>query len=249
MKKALYILLYFVHALLFAQAEEAFELGNNLYKEGNYKEAVQQWESILDENLHSSELYYNLGNGHFKLNNIGASIYYYEKALQLAPGDRDIKNNLSFAQNRLIDVIEPLPKSVFTKWYYNTIGLFSYDTWASIAVVTVFIFVLLFISYYYTRQSSKKRLFFSTSLSVLFLALVAFSFAYITHSNALQKNEGIIFSERVPVKNEPTNRSDAAFYLHEGSKVQIIDEDGDWYRIELADGNDGWVLKSDLKNL
>ncbi|HZH69452.1 MAG TPA: SH3 domain-containing protein, partial [Flavobacteriaceae bacterium] len=83
----------------------------------------------------------------------------------------------------------------------------------------------------------------------LFIALMAFSFAYITHSSALQKNEGIIFSERVPVKNEPTNRSDAAFYLHEGSKVRIIDEDGDWYRIELVDGNDGWLLKSDLKAL
>src|SRR5690554_3204692 len=116
MKKALYILMFFVHSLLFAQVQEAFELGNNSYKEGDYEAAVKQWESILDDSLHSSELYYNLGNVHLKLNNIGESIYYYEKALQLAPGDRDTKNNLRFAQNQLVDVIEPLPKSVFTKW-------------------------------------------------------------------------------------------------------------------------------------
>lgn len=249
MKKALYILLFFVHALFFAQVEEAFELGNNLYKEGNYEAAALQWESILEKEMHSSELYFNLGNTYYKLNNIGASIYYFEKALQLAPGDRDIKNNLSFAQNQLIDAIEPLPKSIFSKWYHNTIGLFSYDVWAIIAVVLAFIFVALFISYYYTQQSSKKRLFFSASLSVLFLGIVTFAFAYITFSNALQISEAIIFSERVSVKNEPTNRSDAAFYLHEGTKVKIIDEDGDWYRIELVDGNDGWILKNDLKVL
>ncbi len=37
------------------------------------------------------------------------------------------------------------------------------------------------------------------------------------------------------------------FILHEGSKVQIIDEVGGWKNISLADGRQGWIKDSDLE--
>lgn len=249
MKKAVIILLSLINAFVFAQVDDAFEKGNAFYKDGNYEDAISQWESILNEDKHAAALYFNLGNAYYKLNQIGPSIYFYEKALQLSPNDRDIKNNLKFAQNQTIDVIEPLPKSVFSNWYHNTIGLFSFNGWAVITIVFVILFAVLFLFYYYAVHSSKKRLFFSASMVALFFGILAFTFSYIRHSGSINNKEAIIFSERVQVKNEPTNRSDAAFYLHEGTKVKIIDQDGDWYRIELIDGNDGWILKADLKEL
>src|SRR5690554_7793015 len=75
---------------------------------------IYSWKDILQNDEVSAELYYNLGNAYYRLNQIGPSIYYYEKALQLAPNDADIKNNLAFAENARIDAIEPLPQSIFT---------------------------------------------------------------------------------------------------------------------------------------
>ena len=43
--------------------------------------------------------------------------------------------------------------------------------------------------------------------------------------------------------------SNVAFTLHEGTKVQISAQDGNWFRITLADGKDGWIPASDLKQL
>ena len=66
-----------------------------MYNQGKYAEAIDKYKAILETKNHSAALYFNLANAHYKLNNIAPSIYYYEKALQLAPNDPDIKNNLA----------------------------------------------------------------------------------------------------------------------------------------------------------
>ena len=80
-----------------AQNEPLFEQGKQQYKNENYTDAIANWNKILDAGSHSAALYFNLGNAYYKLNQIGPSIYYYKKALELAPNDSDIKNNLSFS--------------------------------------------------------------------------------------------------------------------------------------------------------
>ena len=87
----------------FSQNDSVFSEANTLYNNGKYAEAIDKYESILDSDQHSAELYFNLGNANYKLNNIAPSIYYYEKALLLEPNDKDIQNNLAFAQNMTID--------------------------------------------------------------------------------------------------------------------------------------------------
>ena len=59
----------------------------------------------------------------------------------------------------------------------------------------------------------------------------------------------IIFAESTDVKTAPKMSSAVAFILHEGTRVQILNSDGDWLRISLADGKDGWIPKTDLKPL
>ena len=74
-----------------AQNRSLFEQGKEFYKAEKYIEAINSWTNIVENKQHSTALYFNLGNAHYKLNKIGPSIYYYEKALQLDPSDSDIK--------------------------------------------------------------------------------------------------------------------------------------------------------------
>ena len=93
----------------FSQNEQTFEQANDLYNSGYYKEAIDRYDSILEADQHSAELYFNLANCYYKLNEIGPSIFYYEKALKLAPNDSDILNNLGYAQKMTIDAIQEVP--------------------------------------------------------------------------------------------------------------------------------------------
>ena len=130
--RVLYILLFLVGNLYsgFSQDNDLFNQGKDAYKRGDYQEAIDNWSRILNNDKHSAALYFNLGNAHYKMSQIGPSIYYYEKALQLDPNDKDIRNNLSFAENARIDIIEPLPKTVFARWYERGAKLLSYEGWA-----------------------------------------------------------------------------------------------------------------------
>ena len=91
-----------------------FDEANMLYNEGRYIDAIDVYNKILDSGLHSSDLYFNIGNSYYKINDTPNSIFYYEKALLLEPDNESVKNNLAYAQNMLIDKIETLPKNQIT---------------------------------------------------------------------------------------------------------------------------------------
>ena len=79
-----------------AQNGQLFTQATEHYNKGEYSKAIENYEQILEGGEHSPELYFNLANCHYKLNHIGPSIYYYEKALLLNPDDGEIKNNLKY---------------------------------------------------------------------------------------------------------------------------------------------------------
>ena len=125
----------------FAQDNKLFDEGNALYNEGKYAEAIDKYKIILDSGQHSAELYYNLGNAHYKLNNVAESVYYFEKALQLAPHDKDIQNNLAYAQNMTIDAINVQPEVGFSKVFKNLVNYFDHETWAKLSIGFMILFV------------------------------------------------------------------------------------------------------------
>ena len=233
----------------YSQNAPLFEQGKSLYKVEKYQEAIISWMKILDHKSHSAELYFNLGNAHYKLNNVGPSIYYYEKALLLAPNNRDIKNNLSFAENTRIDAIEPLPKTIFYKWYHTISDQLNYDGWAYASVFLGVIFVVFFLIYYFSYSEIKKRFFFISSAILILLLGMSLSMAFSTYEYAINNKPAIIFAASSDVREAPNLGSEISFILHEGTKIQILEKDTDWGLIEIANGKEGWIPLTDLKEL
>lgn len=249
MKRIVEILVFLVITTGFSQEEETFQRGNSLYNQENYQEAIDKYTSILSTGKESASLYYNLGNAHYKLSNIGASIFYFEKALQLAPNDEDIKNNLAFAQKATIDAIDVIPEGFISRTIKKITNTLSFDGWAWSSVVCIILFVILFILYYTTNNSSKKRGFFAVSLGLLILGILGISFAYKQYNFIENNRFAIIFSQETIVKSEPNLRSEEIFELHEGTKVRVTETVNDWKKIKLTDGKIGWIPASDLKEL
>jgi SH3-like domain-containing protein len=54
-------------------------------------------------------------------------------------------------------------------------------------------------------------------------------------------HKAIISSPLVSGKSSPDASGTDLFVLHDGTKVTIEDEVGEWYEIRLSDGNKGWV--------
>src|SRR5690554_7303899 len=135
MKQIIYSVLFIFSSVCFAQNTSLFDQGNALYNDGEYEQAILKYETILENGEHSAPLYFNLANSHYKLNHIAPSIYYYEKALILAPNDKEILNNIAFARNMTIDAIETIPEFGFAKFSKNVTNWLTFDNWARLSVL------------------------------------------------------------------------------------------------------------------
>ncbi|SFU60215.1 SH3 domain-containing protein [Pustulibacterium marinum] len=250
MKKFIYIFLFLVSFVGFSQDNEAlFRKATDLYNAKKYEDAISKYEQILKNGEDSANLYYNLANAHYKLSHIAPSIYYYEKALQLAPNDADIKNNITFAKNMTIDAIQPLPKTDWQKFKENTIGRYTYNGWAVIGVVCMFLFVIFVSVYFLVYKSLQKRIFFILAGIMLLLCIVTNIFAYIQFDVVHDSNFAIVYVPETNVKSEPNASADEIFMLHEGTKVELMNELNGWRKIKLADGKTGWLPEPDVKKL
>lgn len=248
MKHLIYLFLIFCGSL-FAQEQTLFEEATKAYSEGEYQEAIEKYEQILNQGKTSVAVYYNLANAHYKLDHIAPSIYYYEKALQMRPGDDDVLNNLAFAKKMTIDAIEPAPETGISKWVNNFMPGFGYDTWAWAAILFSVLFAFLILGYFFAGSPQKKRLFFVPAIFCLLLGIASFLFAN-NRQNTQQNNQfAIVFAQQTKVQSAPNLRSEMVFLLHEGTKVEVKNGFGEWLEIELADGKQGWVKKAAVKKL
>ncbi|CAM1360890.1 SH3 domain-containing protein [Tenacibaculum xiamenense] len=242
------LLLVLVSNIVSAQTADAlFADANNLYRQDKYEEALTIYKQIEDTKELSSELYYNIANCYYKLNKVAPSIYNYEMALSLDPLNEDAINNLTIAHKLTLDRIEPLPKTLFQKISNNFFEKLHYNTWAYISVTLSIIGSILFILFYLSYDSRKKRVYFTVSILSFLLLIASLMISYQQFNTYQNKKEAIIFAEEIEIKNAPTSSSDDIFILHEGTKVSVIDSVDDWKKIKLIDGKIGWMQSNNLK--
>jgi len=140
-----------ITTLCIAQPENNFDRGNTAYRNGDYNAAVKLYESVLEDGKHSADLYFNLGNAYYKLEKLGPSVFYYEKGLQVDPKNKDIQNNLKYAQQATIDEIIPVSQNNISQTFNSLVQTFSSNTWAVLAVLASILAASLFLMYYFTQ--------------------------------------------------------------------------------------------------
>lgn len=234
--------------LNFSVFDDKFTKANNLYNASKYEKSIEVYFEILDSGVHSSELYYNLGNSFYKLNDIPNSILFYEKSLKLNPTDKDIINNLKMVNNAIIDDITKIPEPFFDNQLNKISNNLSYSNWGLISLIISFLFLLLFIFYFFSKEPIVKR----TSFTLLFVLLVLIGITTKISLHAYEKNHlekyAIIFSSKIEIKSEPNERSENLLILHMGTKVKIIDSFNDeWVKIKLVNGQEGWINNNEIK--
>ena len=84
--------------------EAAFNLGDALYKQKKYEEALQQFDNLVEgetDKERLGELYHNIGNTLLAMNKPQESIEAYKQSLLNRPASQDTKYNLEFARQLL----------------------------------------------------------------------------------------------------------------------------------------------------
>ena len=215
--------------------------GDSAYIRNDFASAIQIYESLLRKG-ESADVYYNLGNSYYKINEIAKAILNYEKALLLQPGNGDIRANLEIARGKTVDKVEVVPEIFFVTWTKALINSMSVDSWAIWGIVS---FLLLIVSLYFfifSKQVVLKKVGFIAGIIFLIVVVMANVFASKQKEELLNRDTAIIMSPSVTVRSTPSENGTSLFILHEGHKVNIKDDSmKDWKEIRLEDGKVGWV--------
>jgi tetratricopeptide (TPR) repeat protein len=245
----LFTFLLFSTAVFSAGEEITLAKANKAYSVGSYSVAADQYRKIVAAGYASPDLYYNLGNACFKMNDYPGAILWYERARRLDPGNEDISFNLNVANTKISDKIEPLPELFYKRWYIALVQMLAVDTWALLSVCTFIASLLGLVVYLVSRVLILRKIGFWSGLCMLLFFLLTFVFAWSGYSYAQSAAEAIVFAPTITVKSSPDEKSTDLFVLHEGTKVRLLDQISGWYEIRIANGSVGWLPVSSLEKI
>ncbi len=247
MRKLILLLFVLTFAAWNSFAATDFETAGLQYQKADYKGAIESYSRILKSGFVAPEVYYNLGNCYYKTNNIPEAILNYERGLKLSPKDEDLQFNLRLANLKVVDKIQSVDQIFFKRWMEGISHFFTTDSAARYAIIFMWLAMIVLALFVISWNSVFKRIFFYVGV-VFFFSSIAFYLISNYRYNAINATTaGIVFNPSVYVKSAPEDKSTDLFILHEGTKVQILDNVGNWKKIRLMNNNEGWVKAESLE--
>jgi tetratricopeptide (TPR) repeat protein len=243
---ALGLTLLIVKANFAAAPYYLVDSANAAYAKGNYARAMNFYSEFIDRGYETPSVYYNLGNCYYRTNDIAKAILYYEKAKRLAPNDADVLFNLQIANQKTTDKIAPETRLFLVNWWDNFINTTTEKGWAMICIVFLCLSLLLIIIYLLSPVVIFKQLSFWGGLLILAFCLFSFFIAQQQYKKETTHNSAIVMTPTVTVKGAPAENGTQLFVIHEGAKVYVVKKDGNWVEVKLSNGNQGWILATDI---
>lgn len=230
------------HSAIFKQA-------NDKYAKADYQNAIELYESILEENVESGELYFNLGNAYYKNKQLGLAILNYEKAKKYLPGDEDIETNLAIANLKTEDKIESENPLSFGTFLYKIVNLNNEKNWSIIGIIALCLSLFLYALYFISGSVQMQKLYFYSACCILLISLFNLLMAQQRYSTSTNQREAIIIAPVTTITSAPTAKSTKLFLLHEGAKVSVNKENETYIEIKFNSEKVGWVLKKDIRHI
>lgn len=232
-----------------AGSEDYFAIGNNSYKDGKYKEAIENYQKLLNENYYSFELYYNLGNCYYKLKEYPKAILYYEKAKKINSADEELNHNLKLVNTHIIDKVDEIPQLFISSAFNEMVKSKSADNWGWLAIKTMFLALAGFLLFLFSANSLYKKIGFFAGIFIVILSIVFAALGFEQKKNEEDNSYAILMSSSTNAMSSPDEQATRLFVIHEGIKVKIVKKENEWIQIKLNNGNSGWIKATEVENI
>ncbi|MSP62106.1 MAG: tetratricopeptide repeat protein [Myxococcales bacterium] len=230
--------------------DTAFERANQAYLHGDFKGAIDAYEQVVAAGVVHEDLHYNLANAYFRADRLGPAILHYERALLLDPSQEDTEANLKLARD-----------TAAARWQDRLQGAEKDPLWMrALAPFTLGGLTLIFLGLYcglfllalvvYLVRPGFVR----TALGVLLVfvglgTLFAGSLLGGRWWLANRVEQGIVLPDELAVKEGSGADYQTSFLIHGGLRLRVTVREGEWIRVRLANGLEGWVRDRDVGRL
>ena len=219
-----------------------------LYEKEQYHDAAAAYEQLLKKEGVAAEVYYNLGNCYYKLDEIPKAVLNYERAYLLDPGDGDIRANLALARGKTIDKVVPPSEMFFVTWWRDLTHCMSMNAWTILGIVAFILMLIGELIYMFVTQLTARKVGVYGAMGLLVVVVIANLASVSQHIDQTRRGTAIIMAPAITVKSSPSNTSTDLFLIHEGSKVEILDGSmKEWLEVKFEEGKQGWIPSSALE--
>jgi tetratricopeptide (TPR) repeat protein len=229
--------------------QEAFARAEALYQEQRYDEAAEVYESMRALGIEDATLYYNLGNAYFKAGRIGLSVLSYERAWVLAPGDEDVRTNLSYANELVADAVDEAPLPLAVRWAVDVYRSLQPNFLALVLSVVFVLGGVALTLVLYDAVPEWRSVAIVMLILCLTLALASGSALALKANADANRVDAIVLTENAYVRSGPGDANPRLAEIHEGLKVRVISEREGWSQVTLANGLTGWLRASELETI
>lgn len=232
-----------------ASPSDLFDEANTAYQSSDFSKAIQLYQNIIDQGYSSADLYYNKANAHFKSQQLAEAILNYERAALLSPFDQDIENNLNLANATQQDEINPLPPFFLSKWWNATSGVFSPRAWAYLGLLLFWMGIGGLVLWRLSKVRQQKKRGFVGGLVLIALGLLCLAFSNNRYQLIHQNDFGVLMKSNERLLSAPESESKMIQPIHEGLKMEVLDEIGEWYKVRLLNGEEGWLPQNSIERI
>jgi tetratricopeptide (TPR) repeat protein len=227
------IIYAFLISSAFAQSDAQFAKANQEFAAGRFKEAVDDYEGLVRAGPWSANLFYDLGNAHFRNGNLGRAILNYERALALDPRHPEADANLRIARD------EARALELTASRTERALRFMNLNQYAFTAAIAFWVGAFGIIALFFARRRSGGLLMMSIlSLSIFALAVAAI--IWIDNGNR-GRALAIVTDTGVEARVATADNANRVLTLPPGSEVRTLSKRGDWIYAALPNNLRGWI--------
>ena len=225
--------------------DSLFSSGNDSYNKNQFDVSVDAYENILSQGFYSADLYYNLGNAYYRLEDFANARWSYEMGINIDPRNKDMIHNLMLTKKKIPNTIEP-PDSQILDLINNFLTNFTYSDFVLFSSIMLLLYSICFIIY---RLMPSKPIAISYYVFIV-LFFIGTSFSAIKFLWERNNNFGIILNDETKLYSAPfLNENITISIFFSGNKVKIEQTTDKWIEISSIDGRKGWIRLEDIRTL
>src|SRR5437667_7347576 len=216
-----------------AQSDADFARANQDYAQGNFKEAISGYETLVRSGQWSANLFYDLGNAYFRTDDFGHAILNYERALALERHHPEATANLQIARD------EARALEMQLSWPERYLQFASINQFSIAAAVAFWVGVFCVVRLIFVRRRSAATIALSVfSVTVFAIApLAVYELDHGSNGSAL----AIVTGKDVQARLATADTANSILALPPGSEVKILSTRGDWLYATLPNNLRGWI--------
>jgi tetratricopeptide (TPR) repeat protein len=237
---------------VFGQALEPAKIlreSNEAYQGRNYKEAIEGYEALVAAGYRSEALFYNLGNSYYRTGELGRAMLNYERARLIDPDDEDILHNIAVLRREQQNELEVIPEFFLLRWWKNTRRLLDVSGWSVLGILLLWTGSGGLVLWLLGQKRTHRKWGFLAGIALIGLSFLPFSLAASRQAALHNSDIAVILEAEVALRSAPDPQSKPILTLHEGLSIQLLDQIGEWYKVRLSDGEQGWLPMSSLEKL